>query len=123
MNINNIETFEQFVESISEIFNEEKHFPRQWITGGVHGGTHLNKGNGHSVKPHNEPVDKYIPAIVNHVHPKITSKQMKKLMSNENLWCVKNEVEKGVHGNYIEYKEKQINFEKLFHALKQISSN
>lgn len=117
MHIKDIETVEQFLDVISEIANEANHFPKQWVTGGIYGGTVYRKGI-EIIVPDEEPKDKYLPVITHVVFPEITDEKLEEITTNPLIWIEKEDTQAGPYNDFTNYKEKHINFEELFNSLK-----
>jgi hypothetical protein len=121
MHIKDIETFEQFLDAICEMANEANHFPKQWITGGISGGTVYKKGL--PITPNEEPEDKYLPVITHMVFPEISPEQLEEISQNPLVWIETDDTQAGPYNDYTTYKEKHINFKELYESLKIAYNN
>lgn len=121
MHIKDIETVEQFLDVISEIANEANHFPKQWITGGIYGGTVYKKGS--AITPDEEPKDKYLPVITHVIFPEITAEKLDEISQNPLIWIETDDTQAGPYNDFTTYKEKHINFQELFVSLKKAYSD
>lgn len=119
MHIKDIKNYNDFVEAVSEIINEAVHFPQQWVTGGISGGSPFNNSKGNPISPDSEPEDIYIPEILKIVYPEHTREHVEKLNSIGSIWHIEAAKDAGNYGDFTEYTTRKLKIENFFEQLKE----